>query len=214
MIEAMTKTIVSEEDKATAYNRTIPNSFRPNGKRCEKPTISASSGKISGKNCFVVSPTMLIIQASTGNIKALNPNHFLSARVSLVANILCQRSGATMSPMLPRNKNPKTFPHHIPIGSNSLIGIDVFPNKTIATVMLITSIITNWKKSVLITALKPARSKYVRTMPHHTKSDNAYGRSKIDENTFPATTRFAIKRNIYCKIKIKENISQTLFQKR
>jgi len=105
--------------------------------------INAFSGNMLGKNCLVVSPTILIMIAKSGNIIAEYQSPLFRFFSSFVAKIRCHKSGATRIPILPSNKNHIKLPLHKEIILNSDIGIEVLPNKKIATVKLIINMIIN-----------------------------------------------------------------------
>ena len=112
-----------------------------------------------GKKYLVLNPTTLIITQRRSINSDAKFSHFLRLDSFLVANILCQISGATMMPNPRRIKNHAILPIHIDPNVNSDSGNGVFPNKNEPTAMLMINMIIIWKTSVRTTALKPANKR-------------------------------------------------------
>ena len=100
-IDETTKVTVSEDESVTAYNKTMPSSFSPNGSKFENPVTKAFSGRIFGKNCFVASPTTLTttaihIIAKRGNVSSRGDELFLYDDVEVLREASARQNELTL----------------------------------------------------------------------------------------------------------------------
>ena len=75
------------------------------------------------------------------------------------------------------------------------------------------NIISNWKKSVRTTALKPANNRYVKTIAPPIRTARGYGIGNMDDNTLPLIIKFTMSNKRNWSSKKNENIKPFLLPK-